>query len=90
MESNIKYYVHVQADSVDHNRLSEEINAPYLYDGLKFLQLDLEHFVFPLQLEDLLSLGSALDVILQLETLPPLHLALLLHFVQRVLQLVDL
>lgn len=62
----------------------------YLYDGLELLQLDLERLVLSLQLKDLLSLWPVLDVILQLETLPPFHLTLLLHLVQPVLQLINL
>lgn len=63
---------------------------PHLYDGLQLLQFDLEHVVLSLQLEDLLFLGPVLDVILQLQALPPLHLTLLFHLVQAVFQLVNL
>lgn len=62
----------------------------YLYDRLKLLQFDLQHFVLSFQLMDLLLLWPVFDVVLQLETLPSFQLTLLLHLVQPVLQLINL
>lgn len=62
----------------------------HLNDGLQLLNLGLQHLILPLQFQDLLFLRPVLNVVLELQRLVPLQLAFFFHFIQPVLQLVNL
>lgn len=67
-----------------------KVGVSHLDDGLQLLDFGLQHLILSLQFQDLLLLGPVLNVILELEGLISLQLALLLHLIQPVFELIDL